>query len=86
MREKKNIDTNVHPSGHDFLRDLYGSFEEDGVVADVVPLLDLLVRDEFGVAEAQRALVQRVAAAAGLLEVLPVGVRVKGLGDVLGFG
>lgn len=42
--------------------------------------------DEFGVTKAQGALVQRVAAAAGLLEVLPVGVRVEGLGDVLGFG
>lgn len=44
------------------------------------------MRDELGVAEAQGALVQRVAAAAGLLEVLPVGVGVEGLGDVLGFG
>lgn len=44
------------------------------------------MRDEFGIAKAQGALVQRVAAAAGLLEVLPVGVRVEGLGDVLGFG
>lgn len=44
------------------------------------------MRDELGVAEAQGALVQRVAAAAGLLEVLPIGVGVEGLGDVLGFG
>lgn len=44
------------------------------------------MRDELGVAEAQGALVQRVAAAAGLLEVLPVGVGVERLGDVLGFG
>jgi len=44
------------------------------------------VRDELGVAEAQGALVQRVAGAAGLLEVLPVGVGVEGLRDVLGFG
>lgn len=44
------------------------------------------MRDELGVAEAQGALVQRVAAAAGLLEVLPVGVGIEGLGDVLGFG
>lgn len=44
------------------------------------------MRDEFGITKAQGALVQRVAAAAGLLEVLPVGVRVERLGDVLGFG
>lgn len=44
------------------------------------------MRDELGIAEAQGALVQRVAAAAGLLEVLPVGVGVEGLCDVLGFG
>lgn len=73
-------------SGHDFLWDLYGSFEEDGVVTDVVPLLDLLVRDELGVAETQRALVQRVPAAARFLEVLPVGIRVEGLRDMLRFG
>lgn len=71
---------------HDLLGNLYRSLDEDAVVSDVVPLLDLLVRDELGVAEAQGALVQRVAAAAGLLEVLPVGVRVEGLRDVLGFG
>lgn len=73
-------------SGHDFLRDLYGSFEEDGVVTDVVPLLDLLVRDELGVAKAQRALIQRVSAATWFLEVLPVGIRVEGLRDMLRFG
>lgn len=72
--------------GHDFLGNLYRSLDEDAVVADVVPLLDLLVRDKLGVAKAQGALVQRVAAAARLLEVLPVGVGVEGLGDVLGFG
>lgn len=72
--------------GHDLLGNLYRSLDEDAVVSDVVPLLDLLVRDELGVAKAQGALVQRVAAAAGLLEVLPVGVGVEGLGDVLGFG
>lgn len=68
------------------MRDLYGSFEEDGVITDVVPLLDLLVRDELGVAETQRALVQRVPAAARFLEVLPVRIRVEGLGDMLRFG
>ena len=73
-------------SSHYFLGNLYRCLDEDAVVSDVVPLLDLLVRDELGVAEAQGALVQRVAAAAGLLEVLPVGVGVEGLGDVLGFG
>lgn len=44
------------------------------------------MRDELGIAKTQGALVQRVAAAAGLLEVLPVGVWVEGLSDVLGFG
>lgn len=71
---------------HYFLGNLYRSLDEDAVVSDVVPLLDLLVRDELGVAEAQGALVQRVAAAAGFLEILPVGIGVEGLGDVLGFG
>lgn len=65
---------------------LYRRLDEDEVVSNVVPLLNLLVRDELGVPEAQGALVQRVAAAAGLLEVLPVGVWVEGLCDVLGFG
>lgn len=68
------------------MRDFYGSFEEDGVITDVVPLLDLLVRDELGVAETQRALVQRVPAAGRFLEVLPVRIRVEGLGDMLRFG
>lgn len=71
---------------HDLLGNLYRSLNEDAVVSNVVPLLNLLVRDELGVAEAKGALVQRVAAAAGLLEVLPVGVWVEGLCDVLGFG
>jgi len=71
---------------HNLLGNLYRSLDEDAVVSDVVPLLDLIVRDELRVAEAQGALVQRVAAAAGLLEVLPVGVGVEGLRDVLGFG
>lgn len=71
---------------HYLLGNLYRSLDEDAVVSDVIPLLDLVVRDELGVAEAQGALVQRVAAAAGLLEVLPVGVGVEGLRDVLGFG
>ena len=77
---------NTAALGHDLLGDFYRRLEEDGVVADVVPLLDLFVGDELGVAEAQGALVQRVARAAGLLEVLPVGVRVEGLGDVLRLG
>lgn len=42
--------------------------------------------DELGVTEAQGALIQRVTGAARLLEVLPVGVRVEGLCDVLGLG
>lgn len=71
---------------HYFLGNLYRSLDEDAVVSDVVPLLDLLVRDELGIAKAQGALVQRVAAAAGFLEILPVGIGVEGLGDVLGFG
>lgn len=79
-------DNNSGILSHYFLGNLYRSLDEDAVVSDVVPLLDLLVRDELGVAEAQGALVQRVAAAAGLLEILPVGIRVEGLGDVLGFG
>lgn len=44
------------------------------------------MRDELGVAETQRALVQRVPAAARFLEVLPVGIRVEGLRDMLRFG
>ncbi len=44
------------------------------------------MRDELGVAEAQSALVQRVSAAARFLEVLPVGIRVEGLRDMLRFG
>lgn len=71
---------------HDLLGNLYRSLNEDTVVSNVVPLLNLLVRDELGVTEAKGALVQRVAAAAGLLEVLPVGVWIEGLCDVLGFG
>lgn len=78
--------TNTWVSTHYLLGNIYRGLDEDAVVSDVVPLLDFLVRDELGVAEAQGALVQRVAAAAGLLEVLPVGVRVEGLCDVLRFG
>lgn len=44
------------------------------------------MRDELRVAEAQGALVQRVPGAAGLLEVLPVGIWVERFSDVLGFG
>lgn len=73
-------------SSHDLLRDFYGSLKEDSIVANVVSLADLIMRDKLGVAEAQRALVQRVAAAAGLLEVLPVGIGVECLGDVLRLG
>lgn len=73
-------------SSHYFLGNLYRSLDEDAVVSDVVPLLDLLVRDELRVAKAQGALVQRVATATGLLEILPVGIRVEGLSDVLGLG
>lgn len=71
---------------HYFLGDLYRRLDEDAVVSDVVPLLDLLMRDELRVAEAQGALVQRVSGAAGLLEVLPVGIWVECFSDVLGFG
>lgn len=73
-------------STHYFLGNLYRSLDEDAVVSDVVSLLDFLVGDELGVPEAQGALVQRVSGAAGLLKVLPVGVGVEGLCDVLGFG
>lgn len=65
---------------------LYRSLDEDAVVSDVVPLLDFLVGDELGVPKAQGALVQRVSGATRLLKVLPVGVRVEGLCDMLGFG
>lgn len=73
-------------SSHYFLWDLYRRLDEDAVVSYVVSLLDLLVGDELRVAEAQGALVQRVPGAAGLLEVLPVGIRVERFSDVLGFG
>ena len=55
---------NKYSSGHDLLRDLYGGFEEDGIVADVVALLYLLVRDKLGVAESQHAFIHGVATAA----------------------
>ena len=74
------------PSGHDLLGDFYGSFEEDRVISNVVPLLKLSVGDELGVTKPQGALVQRVAGAEGFLEVLPGGVRVEGLRNVLGLG
>lgn len=74
------------------LHHVYRSFDEDGVVADVVPLLHLLVRDKLGVSESQHALVQTAGADASdgsgprSLEVLPVGIWAEALGDVLWFG
>lgn len=71
---------------------VYGSFDEDRVVPDVVPFLHLLMRDELGVPESQHALVQAARAYAAYctrprsLEVLPVGIWTKALGDVLRFG
>lgn len=74
------------------LHHIYRSFDEDGVVSDVVPLLHLLVRDKLGVAESQHTLVQKAGTYAPdcsrsrSLEVLPVGIWAEAFGDVLRFG
>lgn len=75
-----------------FLHHVYRSFDEDCVVSDVVSLLHLLLRDEFGVAKSQHALIQTAGTYAPdrsrprSLEVLPVGIWAKALSNVLRFG
>ncbi len=73
------------------LENIYGGFNENSVVSDIVPFPHLLVGEELWVAEAQHALIQTTptntsqSSRPWSLEVLPGGIWAEGLCDVLRF-